>query len=96
MTTPGEPTRIYVVDRREGRTLVLVDDSDAVVEVPGTDLPKNCRSEGAVLRIPLDQDGQPRWADARRDRAEERRRLEDLARRTERLRRRDPGGDIVL
>ena len=96
MTTPPESSRIYVVDRREGRMLVLVDDDDASVDVEASRLPKQCRSEGAVLRIPLDAAGDPAWAEASRDRAEEQRRLADLARRAERLLRSDPGGDIIL
>lgn len=96
MTGAPESSRIYVVDRREGRMLVLVDDDDATVDVPADRLPKACRREGAVLRVPVDAAGDPLWSDARRDRAEEARRLADLARRAERLRRSDPGGDVVL
>lgn len=96
MTHSSESSRVYVVDRREGRMLVLVDDDDASVDVVASRLPKACRGEGAVLRVPLDAAGNPVWADARRDRPEEERRLADLARRAARLRRSDPGGDVVL
>jgi hypothetical protein len=89
-------TRIYVVDRREGDVLVMVDDDDHAVDVSRRTLPKTCRAEGAVLRVPLDTDGSPIWANARRDRIEERRRLSELSKRLERLRRADPGGDVVL
>ncbi len=89
-------SRVFVVDRREGNTLVVVGDDDRAIDVPAAHVPKSCRVEGAVLRIPLDQDGVPRWEDARRDRAEERQRIADLSQRAEKLRRSDPGGDIVL
>lgn len=96
MTNPPETSRIYVVDRREGRMLVLVDDGDVALDLAASRLPRGCRSEGAVLRVPLDAGGNPLWAEARRDRAEEARRVADLTKRAERLRRRDPGGDVVL
>ena len=88
--------RVLVVDRREGRTLVLIADDGATVEVPAARLAKDCRREGAVLRVPTDAHANLRWADAVRDHAEEARRREDLSRRVERLRRSDPGGDVVL
>ena len=97
-TTPhgAEPIRIFVVDRREGRTLVLIADDDASFDVPASRLPKACRTEGAVLRVPIGVDDAPQWADAIRDREEEARRLANLEKRIRRLRRSDPGGDVIL
>ena len=105
MTQPDEPPdtapsrarwRTFVVDRREGAVLVLVDDAERTTDIPGSRVPKSCRVEGAVLRVPLDAGGEAVWEKARRDRVEERRRIAELEDRIKRLRRSDPGGDIVL
>ncbi len=87
---------IYVVDRREGPMAILVSDAEETIEVDAITLPRGCRAEGAVLRVPLAANGQPQWELSVRDRAEERRRREHLSARLERLRRSDSGGDIVL
>jgi len=76
--------------------VVIADDGDEQVDVVADELPRACRAEGAVLRVPLDSGAVPRWGEAVRDRDEEARRLADLAKRAERLRRSDPGGDVVL
>jgi hypothetical protein len=95
---PGNerPSRTFVVDRREGRMLVLVGDDATAVDVPASRVPKSCRGEGSVLRVPLDDDGVPLWSESVRDHPEEKRRRADLANREKRLRSSDPGGDIVL
>jgi hypothetical protein len=49
-----------------------------------------------VLAVPLDAHGCPQWGRATRDEAEERRRLDEGEARIERLRLRDPGGDISI
>lgn len=90
------PSRLFVVDRREGDTLVMIDDEGRTIDVPSARLPKPCRAEGAVVRVAADGEGGLLWETARRDRAEERRRIAELAGRARRLRRSDPGGDIVL
>lgn len=92
---PGE-SKLFVVDRREGAIVVLVGDDDASIEVKADLLPTPCRAEGAVLRVPIDGHGQPDWSDATRDRAEEARRIGELEKRAERMRRSDPGGDVAL
>ena len=86
--------RCYAVDRVEGDRVVLIGDHDGgIVEVPLASLPFRVR-EGVVLRVPLGASGRPEWARAERDEAEERRRLEEGEARLERLRRRDPRGDV--
>jgi hypothetical protein len=40
--------------------------------------------------------GAPHWADAKRNRAEERRIIKELGARMDKLRRKDPGGDVEL
>ena len=89
------PSRVYVVDRIEGRTVVLVaDDDDADVEVPRKQLTVAVQ-EGTVLRVPL-KDGELDWKNAESDPAERARRLEEMRRRMSRLRKKDPGGDLEL
>jgi len=84
----------YAVDRLEGDRAVLVRDHDLrIVEVRLTSLPFRVR-EGMVLCVPLGEHGEPQWARAERDEAEERRRLREGRARLERLRRRDPGGNV--
>ena len=87
---------IFVVDRREGRTIIVITEDARDIELPASRLPKSCRMEGAVLRVPRDAHGQPAWENAVRDHEEEARRLADLRARVARLRRSDPGGDVVL
>jgi hypothetical protein len=52
--------------------------------------------EGVVLRVRLDAGGKPDWSSATVDDAERERRLQEARDRLERLRRTDPGGDVVL
>ena len=87
---------VFVVDRREGAIVVVMDEKDNAIDVPASELPRGARAEGAVLRVPVDPVGAPRWGDAVRDRSEERRRRAELAARIDRLRRTDRGGDIDL
>ena len=88
---------MFAVDRREGGIVVLIaDESGEAVEVGARELPAECRREGTVLRVPVGVDGSPEWGRAERDRDEERRRLMELSERVERLKRGDPGGDVVL
>ena len=86
---------IWVVDRIESGIAVVIRDDDARrKDVPMAVLPKGTR-EGAVLRVPEVQ-GRPVWSHAV---ADEEMRLERLRKAEEvlqRLRRRDPGGDVVL
>jgi len=91
-----ETRRWYVVDRIEGDRAVLVaDDGGEPVDLPVASLPFQAR-EAMVLAVPLDGNGRPQWARAERDEGEERRRLNEGKARLERLKRRDPGGDVSL
>ncbi|MEK7401867.1 MAG: DUF3006 family protein [Gemmatimonadota bacterium] len=85
----------FVVDRREGLILVVEDSGGAFQDVPAQEVPSDCRVEGAVLDVPMSF-GSPAWGSARRNRAEERRRVTDLTKRMEQLKKRDPGGDVEL
>jgi len=92
----SERSRILVVDRVEGERAVLVDDETrARLEVPTAELPFVVR-EGDVLRVPLATQGELDWESATADEELKRKRLEDALRRLDRLKRRDPGGDVTL
>ena len=89
-------SRILVVDRVEGERAVLVDDETrARLEVATAELPFVVR-EGDVLRVPLATQGELDWESATADEELKRKRLEDALRRLDRLKRRDPGGDVTL
>lgn len=86
---------IWVVDRVEGAIAVLVRDGDERTEdVSVRALPAGSR-EGSVLRVP-EPDGRPDWTAAILDEDARRARLREAEEVLERLRRRDPGGDIKL
>lgn len=86
----------FTVDRLESRVAVLIDDDGRELEVARRRIPKDARREGAVLRVELDSSGEPDWTTAAVDAEEEKRRLADARARLERLKGRDPGGDVVL
>jgi hypothetical protein len=87
--------RLYAVDRIEGGQAVLVDDQGATLTVSARRLPRAAR-EGAVLVVGLDAGGNPQWDTTRVDEAETARRRAEVKDRLERLKQRDPGGDIAL
>ena len=86
----------FTVDRLDSRVAVLIDDDGRELEVARRRLPRDARREGAVLRVELDTSGEPDWATAAADTEEEERRLADARARLERLKGRNPGGDVVL
>ena len=85
----------YSVDRIEGALAVLVGDDGSEHEVSRKQLPKGT-VENSVLEVPLDGSGRPDWAGARLDPAERERRMQRALALLEELKKRDPGGDIVL
>ena len=86
---------LWVVDRVEGSVAVLVRDGDERTEdVLIEMLPAGSR-EGTVLCVPV-VDGRPDWAAAMIDEEARRARLREAEEVLERLKRRDPGGDITL
>ena len=84
----------YAVDRLQRKRVVVVGDGGETREVSRDELPAQLR-EGDVLRVPLRQ-GEPDWASARVDEDEMARRRSEAQRLLDRLRRRDPGGDVEL
>jgi len=91
-----DSSKIFVVDRREGKIVVLVDDDGNTTEVEAASLPPRCRREGTVLRVPIGARSVPLWSKAVSDPAEKKRRLADATARLAKLKRKDPGGDVTL
>jgi hypothetical protein len=86
--------RFYAVDRLQRKFVVVVGDDDETREVSREVLPAQLR-EGDVLRVPLVQ-GELDWASAWVDEDETERRRREAQQLLDRLRRRDPGGDVEL
>ncbi len=91
----SERDAFYSVDRLERAVAVLVGDDGVGLDVLKKSLPVKVH-EGIVLRVRLGGDGKPDWSSATIDDAERERRLQEARDRLERLRRTDPGGDVVL
>ncbi len=89
-----EPEYI-VLDRYESAIAVLVSDDGGVVEVDRSQLP-NGTKPGMVLRVTRDEAGELLWGDAQIDVEATAKRLEEAEAILGELRKRDPGGDIVL
>jgi Protein of unknown function (DUF3006) len=85
----------FAVDRFEGTTAVLISDAGEQIEVARSRLPEEVQP-GTMLRVTRDDAGSIRWEDARIDESEKARRLAEGEVILNELRKRDPGGDIVL
>lgn len=85
----------YTVDRLEGEVAVLVGDDGVGLDVLTATLPIPVRA-GVVLRLRLAANGLPDWSSATIDDDERGRRLRQASGRLDRLRRTDPGSDVVL
>lgn len=86
--------RYYAVDQLKRRWAVVIDDEGRTQQVSRGQLPSRL-TEGDVLRVPLEE-GHPDWGAARVDPEETERRRREAQRLIDRLRERDPGGDIEL
>ena len=84
----------FVIDRFEGDTAVLLGDDGSEHEVQRSLLPPGAR-EGSVVRVPV-SGPLPDWSRAVLDEAELHRRDIAARERLDRLKRRDPGGNIEL
>ncbi|MDP9178956.1 MAG: DUF3006 domain-containing protein [Gemmatimonadota bacterium] len=87
---------LFVVDRREGDVFVLVDEKGASIDVRRADLSPECQREGAVIRVPIDDEGRHAWKSAARDEELEGGRTKEAEAILARLRKKDRGGDISL
>lgn len=86
--------RFFAIDRIDGLRITLVGDDGRRFTVSPTTLSGGVR-EGLVLRVPLLANAEPDWSRARVDQQETDRRLADARRRLNKLKERDPGGDVV-
>jgi hypothetical protein len=91
----GGDVAYYAIDRIEGQIAVLVGDDGMSVDVPKRVLPAGVR-EGSVLQVQIGKDSTPDWSNAVLDEAERERRVKEGRETLDRLRKRDPGGDITL
>ena len=89
------PTEHYSVDRIEGQQAILVGDSGEEHSVQLHQLPGGT-TEGTVLRLIRDADGLLDWQSAQIDQAEAQRRALEAEDLLNKLRGRDPGGDVDL
>ena len=92
----SEPQGIWVVDRIEGDTVVLVEDETGRSLDVARSLMSVGVEEGTVLRVPVTDEGAPDWRSAVLDEELRRRRLAEARNVLDELKRRDPGGDVVL
>ncbi len=96
MSEMGDAPEVWVVDRVDGAVAVLVaQDTEIVVQVQAELLGADA-VEGAVLLVPLGAIGEPVWAEAERDEEAEARLRADAEETIERLKKRDPGGNVSL
>ncbi len=81
-------TEFFAIDRIEGVTAVVQGDDGKDHAVPFGALPPTSQ-EGSVLRVDLDDQGDPDWNTARVDEQETHRRIAEARARIEELRNRD-------
>jgi len=92
----SERRSIWVVDRIEGDTVVLVEDGTGRSLDVSRSLISVSIDEGMVLRVPATADGDPDWSLAVPDEELRQRRLAEAHDILKELKKRDPGGDVVL
>lgn len=92
----SERQAIWVVDRIEGDTAVLIEDGTGRSLDVSRSIMTVRVDEGTVLRVPVSEEGRPDWRLAVPDEELWRRRLAEARDILEQLKMRDPGGDIEL
>ena len=92
----SERQSIWVVDRIEGDTAVLVEDGTGRSLDVSRSLISVSIEEGTVLRVPATKEGAPDWRLAVPDEELRQRRLAEARDILKELKARDPGGDVVL
>jgi len=86
---------IVAIDRVERAIAVAESDDGRRFEVPVARF-KAAPREGRIYRVPVDGKGEPQWEKSVADDDEMQRRKKALGDRVERLRKKDPGGDVKL
>ena len=81
-------TDFFAIDRIEGNTAVVLGEDGKDHAVPIGALPPTSQ-EGSILRVDLDDQGDPDWNTARVDEQETHRRIAEARARIEELRNRD-------
>jgi len=92
----SERQSVWVVDRIEGDTAVLVEDGTGRSLDVSRSLISVSIEEGTVLRVPAAAEGAPDWRLAVPDEELRQRRLLEARDVLDQLKTRDPGGDVVL
>ena len=92
----SERQGVWVVDRIEGDTAVLIQDGTGRTLDVARSLISVSVTEGTVLRVPITEEGGPDWGSAELDEELRQRRLAEARNILEELKTRDPGGDVVL
>ena len=92
----SEPGGVWVVDRIEGDTVVLVEDGSGRTLEVSRSLISVSIGEGTVLRVPATKEGGPDWRLVLADEELRQRRLDEARGILEQLKKRDPGGDVAL
>ena len=92
----SESQGIWVVDRIEGDTAILVEDETHRTLEVARSLISVSVNEGTVLRVPATAEGDPDWNSAVPDEELRQRRLAEARDILKELKTRDPGGDVVL
>jgi hypothetical protein len=87
--------RFYAVDRVTSDKAIVVDDEGRAQSVPLTRF-KGGIAETMVLRVPIDDSGEPDWAAATVDPDETERRRRKSAQFLQALQEHDPGADADL
>jgi hypothetical protein len=92
----SESQGIWVVDRIEEDTVVLVEDETGRTLEVSRSLLSVSVDEGTVLAVPATEEGGPEWGSAVADEELRERRVAGAREVLEQLKKRDPGGDVVL
>ncbi len=92
----SESRAIWVVDRIEGDTVVLVEDETGRTLEVSRSLISVSVDEGTVLAVPTTTEGGLDWGSAEPDEELRERRLAEARDVLQALKTRDPGGDVVL
>ncbi len=92
----GESQEIWIVDRIEGDTVILIEDETGRTLEVSRSLISVSVDEGTVLRVAVTEEGRADWGLSVADEELRQRRLAEAQDVLEELKKRDPGGDVEL